>query len=355
MSLEETIHKDFPDATAAECKRFVTACRHHKKNANADAIKEDAEKMLEEFLDWRSCYGLDYKKDASGSAESEKEDDTKPAEDDDDAAHWDKAAKKALVVAESMKRNEEMLGKLNSQESKGEVEKEKVDPYAELDKYAEDSQGSDKEEGKSGDDDKAKEDTKEVKEKEPEKKTPEEAPVTKLPQVMFIHTKEDGTPATDTHGKRLIIVLPAMVDRKLATSETYALAMAFYLNLKFDRNDEEKMAVVIDVRPGNGWPNQLAITMINFVRKVATMLQRFYPERLERLVIFPVPMAAMMIWQAMKKFVRNDTMEKLVLVRGAAACASPVPKEVLKEHVDVEILDLMEEKRIEIFKPIGTF
>jgi hypothetical protein len=354
MSLEETLQKDFPEATAAECKRFVTACRHHKKNADTDAIKEDAEKMLEDYLDWRSCYGLDYGKDVSGAAESETEDENKPAEDDDDAAHWDKAVKKALVVAESMKRNQEMQAKLKAQESEV-VVKEKVDPYAELDKLAEDSQGSDKEEGKSGDG-KVKEDTKEeAKEKEPEKKTPEEAPVTKLPQIIFLHTKEDGTPATDTNGKRLILVLPAMVDRKLATSETYALAMAFYLNLKFDRNDEEKLAVVIDVRPGDGWPNQLAITMVGFVRKVATMLQGFFPERLEKLVIFPIPMAALMIWQAMKTFVRNDTMDKLVLVPGPAGSASPVPREVLKNYVDVEILDLMEEKRVEIFKPIGTF
>jgi hypothetical protein len=363
MPLEDTLHKDFPEATAAECKRFATAGRNHKKKADADAIKEDAEKMLEDYLDWRSCYGFDYKKDASGAAAANIE---MPAEDedDDDAAHWDQAVKKAMVVAESMKRNKEMQAKLKKeQESKGqEVEKAKVDPYAVLDKLAEDSQSSNKEEeGKSEKDDKAKEDTEqETKEKEePEPKTTPELPApvvtTKLPQIMFLHTKEDGTPATDKNGKRVILVLPAMVDRKLATSDTYALAMAFYLNLKFDRNDEEKMTVIIDVRPGDGWPNQLAITMVNFVRTVTTMLQRFYPERLERLVLFPIPMAALMIWQAMKRFVTNDTMDKLVLVPGPAACASPVPKEVLKEYFDIEIINLMEEKRVEVFKPIGTF
>ena len=45
MSLVELLHKEYPEATMAECRRFARACNNEKKDE--DVIKDDAEKMLE--------------------------------------------------------------------------------------------------------------------------------------------------------------------------------------------------------------------------------------------------------------------------------------------------------------------
>jgi hypothetical protein len=149
--------------------------------------------------------------------------------------------------------------------------------------------------------------------------------------------------------------LPALINRKQATAETYGLALSFYLDRKVDRSSEEKMTVLLDVRSGEGWPNPLAVFMVYWIRKVTKMLQSHYPGRLDTLILFPVPWAAMSVWGAIKRVFQYGIMDNVALVSGPANTASPLPKERLEELVDDEVLDFTEQFRIDNFKPIGTF
>lgn len=95
--------------------------------------------------------------------------------------------------------------------------------------------------------------------------------------------------------------------------------------------------------------------MVNFVRKVAALLQIYYPERLESLIVYPVPSYAIFVWGAIKRVFRLDILEKIVLVPGPAVLHSPLPKESLMKYVEEEFLDQMEGVRKDIFKPIGSY
>ena len=307
-----------------------------------------------DYLDWRSCYGLDYKKVPNSG-----EEDSKNGEEsnDADAEDWDKAAKKAMKVQASMDRAKAMEKKLK-EASKKPVVQEKVDPYAEMEKLAENSNSAgdhgEADDRKDADKDAETMSTTEVKAASASE-TDEFLKAETLTQLVFVHKAPNGTLRTCKAGKTILHVLPAQINRKLATAETYGLAFAIYLNSKFDRNDEETMTVLLDVRAGEGWPNPMAFTLINFIRTVSKMLLQLYPERLERMIIFPVPKAAMYVWSAVKSFYRSGELEKFVLVPGPANARSPLPRELLAVYIEDDVLDQTEEKRLGTFKPIGTF
>jgi hypothetical protein len=220
--------------------------------------------------------------------------------------------------------------------------------------YDMDLSDSQKEDGKAteGEDDKADSKPDEDGKKED---VVEEPPTNSLQQIIFLHKTEEGKPIMDKKGQTILHVLPALINRKQAMAETYGLALCLYLDRKLDRSSEEKMTVLLDVRAGEGWPNPLAVFMVGWIRKVTKILQSHYPERLETLILFPVPWAAMGVWGGIKRVFKYGIMDKVALVSGAAASSSPLPKEKLEELVDGEVLDVTEQYRTDHFKPIGTF
>lgn len=102
---------------------------------------------------------------------------------------------------------------------------------------------------------------------------------------------------------------------------------------------------MLDVRPGEGWPNPLAIFMIPFIRKIAKMLQGRFPGRLERLIVFPVPTTALGVFHAVQWVFNKQITEKMVLVSGPAERQSPLPKDELSKFISEDILDFTEEAR----------
>jgi hypothetical protein len=341
--VEEALQQEFPEATKAECKRFVKACQDDKKDG--DTVKEEAEKLLEDYLDWRSCYGLDYKeKDPTAGL--------------DDKKDWEYAVKKAVKVEESVKRAKELEKKLED-EAKNPKKEEKFEANYDIDmadSLKEDEKATGGEDGKT--ESKPEQDGKTESKPEEDGKEEdvvEEPPTKRLQQIIFLHKTKEGKPITDKKGNTILHVLPALINRKQATAETYGLALCFYLDRKFDRSSEEKMTLLLDVRSGEGWPNPLAVFMVNWIRKVTKMIQCHYPERLESMILFPVPWAAMSVWGAIKRVFKYGIMENVALVSGPANTLSPLPKESLEELVDDEVLDLTEEFRIDNFKPIMEF
>jgi hypothetical protein len=362
--IETALRGEFPEATEAEVKRFVRSCQDGKKDA--DVVKAQAEKNLEDYLDWRSCFGLDYKNnDAVGTS---------------DADDWKFAVGKALEVNASMRRAKELEKKLAEEAAKQEEEKKAPVNYDMEFSDSQKSEGGDKQEedskeeenGKAKDEaengankkeswgwgwgGKAKDEaeTGANKEETTEEMSDEEKKK-ELAQIIFQHNDKDGNPIKDKEGVRILHVLPGLINRRVAQADFYALALCFYLDRKCDRATEENMTVVIDVRAGEGWPNPMAIMMVKFARTIVKQLQAHYPERLHSLVIFPVPWAAMGIWSAIKSVFRSDMMNKTMLVAGPADRDASLPKEKLAGSIDESVLDLTEQFRLDHFKPIGTF
>ncbi len=336
--IEIALKADFPEATEAEVKRFVRSCQDEKKDA--DNVKAEAEKALEDYLDWRSCFGLDYTKDETSATSKS------------DADDWRLAVEKSLQANASMRRAKELEDKRAQDEVKrAETESVPVNYDIEFS----DSQKSDAVDKEIVEATSGKDEAKDANYDEPAKEILEDENKKDLSQIIFQHVGKDGNPITDKHGSKILYVLPALINRRVAQADFYALALSFYLDRKFDRSSEEKMTVVIDVRAGEGWPNPMAVMMVKFAHTVMRQLQPRYPERLKSLVVFPLPWAAMGVWVAIKRVFQLDILDKITLVSGPADAGSPLPKEKLEGLIDPEVLDIMEQLRIDHFRPIGTF
>ena len=330
--IEAFLKSEFPEATEVEVKRFVQSCVGNKKKPPGQ-LKKDAEAALEDYLDWRSCYGLDHHEGLN----------SRDGSNTNDAEDWKFAVEKALEVTSSIQRAAQELEQKRVEEQ---TKKDAASPGPvnyEID--VSDSQGS-SEEKETGEDEAETVQT----DNPPAKELANEQKKEQLQQIIYQHTDSSGKPITDKDGGKILHVLPGLINRQVAQADTYALILSFYLDRKFDRSSDEKMTVVIDVRAGDGWPNPVAFMMVKFVRIITTQLQSRYPERLKSLIVFPVPWAAMSVWTAIRRVFRLEIMEKITLISGPADRAAPLPKGQIEGLIDSDVLDRTEQFRLNLFK-----
>lgn len=50
-----------------------------------------------------------------------------------------------------------------------------------------------------------------------------------------------------------------------------------------------RLVVLVDVRPGKGWPNHPPTRFVSFIKDVASLVSNMYPERLKTIVVYPLP------------------------------------------------------------------
>ena len=163
------------------------------------------------------------------------------------------------------------------------------------------------------------------------------------------NNNDDVTHMISSNGTRIIHVLPAQLDPRKATPATYALAVAIYLDLTLDRRSMEKITVVLDVRAGSGWANPSPISLLPFIKIVASLLNQHFPERLSRLVLFPLPFAATFLFNTAKKqFLDDDTAGKICVCGGAGNANSPVPDQV-GLYFKEDVIHIMETRRLSLF------
>lgn len=127
-------------------------------------------------------------------------------------------------------------------------------------------------------------------------------------------------------GRRIAIVLPGLIDKTLAPLDFYARCVGVYLDLKFDRNSNESIYVIVDVRQGQNWPNESPSTLLPFVKSLNQQLIDAMPERMLRTVVFPIPTIAKPIWALFKGFIDKKVVAKIDILWGGAAVKSPIPK-----------------------------
>jgi hypothetical protein len=120
-----------------------------------------------------------------------------------------------------------------------------------------------------------------------------------LPRIVSVYGGNDGL-VFCRNGARIVHVLPSQLDTTIAPGTTYALALAMYLDRKLDRNHTEKVTVVIDIRSGKGWPNPSSVSLVPFIKLVVGSLNSYFPERLSRCILFPLPMTATVIFNKAK-------------------------------------------------------
>lgn len=170
-----------------------------------------------------------------------------------------------------------------------------------------------------------------------------------LPRVISVFEDDQTDIVVCKNGARIVHVLPGQLDSSLASNSTYALAVAMYLDRKLDRSCTEKVTVVIDIRSGLGWTNPSSVSIVPFIKLVVGLLNTYFPERLSRCILYPLPYTATLLFNKAKDYLDPDTAAKIQVCSGAGSTASPVPEKAF-EFIGKEAMDHMEERRRSFFK-----
>ena len=171
--------------------------------------------------------------------------------------------------------------------------------------------------------------------------------VTSLPRLVSVY-QGDTDVVCCKNGARVVHVLPGQLDSALAESSTYALAVAMYLDRKLSREHTEKVTVVIDIRHGTGWKNPSSVSIVPFIKLVVGLLNTYFPERLSRCILFPLPRTATMLFNTAKTYLDPDTAAKIQVCSGGGSIKSQVPTKVY-DFIDQKAVDVMERRRKSFF------
>jgi hypothetical protein len=174
------------------------------------------------------------------------------------------------------------------------------------------------------------------------------ADIKKLPRLVSVFEDDLSEVVVCNNGARVVHVLPCQLDSSLATSSTYALAVAMYLDRKLDREFTEKVTVVIDIRSGQGWSNPSSVSIVPFIKLVVGLLNTYFPERLSRCILYPLPYTATLLFNKAKDYLDPDTASKIQVCSGAGSTKSPIPEKV-KEFIGPQAIACMETRRTSFF------
>ena len=152
-----------------------------------------------------------------------------------------------------------------------------------------------------------------------------------------------------TDGHRICHHLPARIDTALASGQVYALSLALYLERRLRRDDEEKITVFIDTRPGIGWANISVLSLVPFIKHASRLLNDLHPERLRQAVVFPVPSVMSFVWNRLvRPFVDPDTADKIRILGGTVKVTARAPKGIRRFLGEKNLVE-MERRRIDFF------
>eukprot|EP00563_Minutocellus_polymorphus_P003561 CAMPEP_0181046988 /NCGR_PEP_ID=MMETSP1070-20121207/14637_1 /TAXON_ID=265543 /ORGANISM="Minutocellus polymorphus, Strain NH13" /LENGTH=371 /DNA_ID=CAMNT_0023125625 /DNA_START=76 /DNA_END=1191 /DNA_ORIENTATION=- len=167
----------------------------------------------------------------------------------------------------------------------------------------------------------------------------------RLPQIIRLVEDQKQQPMRDVEGNRVLLLLPAMLDTKVASVSTYALATMLYIDAVLDRSSMETPTLVLDVRPGRGWSNPTPQKVVPYLQKISQIGANMFPERLNRAVAVPVPAMAVGLWNMAKPLLDKKHASKVSLVSGPANGRAPLPTDDMLKYFSSELIEAMEESR----------
>ena len=144
---------------------------------------------------------------------------------------------------------------------------------------------------------------------------------------------------TATDGTRITFVQAARYDAEAGSTTAYTLAAAALFDEHLARDGDEKCTVLVDTRGAEGWANPPATSLVGLIRELTGTLRANFPERMRRLVVYPVPWAATALWTMVQQFLDAETVAKVVLLSGPATRGSPPPPELFEYVALSEIRD----------------
>jgi hypothetical protein len=161
----------------------------------------------------------------------------------------------------------------------------------------------------------------------------------KLPRIVKFGEIDDLR-ALD--GRRIALVLPGLIEKKVAPLDFYARCVGVYLDLKLDRDSDENIYVIVDLRAGLNWPNASPTSLLPFVKSLNQQLIDAMPERMLRTIVYPIPPIAKPIWALFKSFLDKKVVAKISVLWGSAGVKSPIPKQMRNAVFDEKFMESLE-------------
>jgi hypothetical protein len=152
------------------------------------------------------------------------------------------------------------------------------------------------------------------------------------PQILPLHMQLHGK-ARD--GTRLLHFLSCTVDPALSPQVTGQL-MLKWLDTALPRHSMDRLTVLFDVREHHGLgKNRNVFDVWRHAFALPKLFQRYFPERVSRVIIYPVDEKARTAWRFLRHIVSPATSKRIVLIGGCSKLGSPCPREVL-EYFDMQ-------------------
>merc|ERR1719487_2620590 len=126
----------------------------------------------------------------------------------------------------------------------------------------------------------------------------------------------------------------ARPDFRIVTKEVYLHSLCHVIDKALPREKGGQLTLVVDVRGGGGWGNPTPKQMLPFMKSVVSTMSAMYPERLRRVVVYPVPWAAKVFVNMVKGLLDPNTRSKLCIVSGDDK-SSDCPGQKLSEHLTI--------------------
>lgn len=148
-------------------------------------------------------------------------------------------------------------------------------------------------------------------------------------KALFSHSKSKS-------GTSVIYFRGALYDKSIASTTDYVNAAAHLIDEQFvrevDDNKPSQVCVLIHTAYVEGGVN--APADLGFIKEFVKVLSDNFPERLERLIIYPFPWYGRAVWSVAKTFIDPRTVDKvLLLAQGPGGEYACPPK--LAEYVDI--------------------
>ena len=135
----------------------------------------------------------------------------------------------------------------------------------------------------------------------------------------------------------VVVALPALIQPKRASAEEHAFAVAVLLEDHLSHDSEERITIIADVGGVSGGGNATPLALMPIIRALSSVLSTAFPERLQCLIVFPVPLAARGIWAAIKAFLDPVTASKVALLPGGGKGRRFEPTQ-LGKYIDLSSL-----------------
>jgi len=129
----------------------------------------------------------------------------------------------------------------------------------------------------------------------------------------------DGTP--------ILFVQGARYDQDIEP-EKYMLACCHALDSLLPPEDDRKVTILIDARPGDGWENAPAHQMLPFFRLACGSMPDNFPERVQRVVIYPLPFIVKQLFRMVRCMLDPVTSKKVEVISGSATLDAPCPTQL---------------------------